>query len=76
MIAINANSALKWLATILTIAGALAISYQIDPLNMYLLNIACLVWILWGVRIREWSIVTVNVVMLAIYGHGLVMRLI
>ena len=70
------NSVLKWLATVLTIAGALAISYHIDPLNMYLLNLACIVWILWGVRIREWSIVTVNVVMLIIYGHGLFMRLI
>jgi hypothetical protein len=70
------NSILKWLATILTIAGAITISYHIDPLNIYLLNLACVLWIWWGWRIREWSIVTVNVVMLIIYGHGLFMRLI
>jgi hypothetical protein len=69
------NTILKWLATVLTIAGALAVSYNIDPLNIYLLNIACVLWIVWALRIREWSIFTVNAVMLVIYGHGLFMRL-
>jgi hypothetical protein len=69
------NWVLKWAATVVTIAGALAVSYHIDPLNIYLLNIACVLWIVWALRIREWSIFTVNAVMLAIYGHGLFMRL-
>jgi hypothetical protein len=66
---------LKWLATVITIAGALAVSFHWDPLNIYLLNSACIVWIAWGWRIREWSIVTVNVSLLAIYLHGLGMRI-
>ena len=70
------NSILKWAATVITIIGAITISYQLDPLNIYLLNMACVLWIWWALRIREWSIVVVNSVMLVIYGHGLIMRLI
>lgn len=70
------NLVLKWLATVVTIAGALTVSYNIDPLNIYLLNLACVVWIAWGWRIREWSIVTVNVSLLLIYAWGLVLRLV
>ena len=69
------NSVLKWLATVLTIMGAITVSYHIDPLNIYLLNIACVLWIVWALRIREWSIVVVNGAMLAIYAWGLFIRL-
>lgn len=70
------NSLLKWTATILTILGALAISYKLDPLNMYLLNAGSVFWIIWSLRIREYSILAVNVVMMGIYAHGLIMRLV
>jgi hypothetical protein len=70
------NSLLKWTATILTILGALAISYKLDPLNIYLLNAGSVFWIIWSLRIREYSILAVNVVMMLIYAHGLVLRLI
>jgi hypothetical protein len=69
------NSILKWIATTITICGALTVVYGIDPLNIYFLNGACLVWILWGWRIREWSIVVVNTAMLVIYAWGLFIRL-
>lgn len=70
------NSLLKWTATVLTILGALAISYKLDPLNIYLLNAGSVFWIIWSLRIREYSILAVNVVMMLIYAHGLVLRLI
>jgi hypothetical protein len=73
---IKLNNFLKWTATILTILGALAISYKIDPLNLYLLNAGSVFWIIWSLRIREYSILLVNVVMILIYGHGLIMRLV
>lgn len=73
---IKLNDFLKWIATLLTIAGAITISFNIDPLNIYLLNVACILWIIWGLRIREWSIVVVNSAMLVIYTHGLAMRII
>jgi hypothetical protein len=69
------NSILKWIATAITIAGALTIVYGLDPLNIYLLNAASLVWIVWALRIREWSIVVVNAAMLLIYAWGLIIRL-
>jgi hypothetical protein len=69
------NTVLKWGATLITILGALAVTHGIDPLNIYLLNTACVVWIVWGLRIREWSIVVVNISLLAIYLHGLVIRM-
>jgi hypothetical protein len=73
---IKLNNFLKWTATILTILGALAISYKIDPLNIYLLNVGSVFWIIWSLRIREYSILAVNVVMMIIYAHGLIIRLI
>ena len=72
----NLNNFLKWTATILTILGALAISYKIDPLNIYLLNAGSVFWIIWSLRIREYSILIVNLVMMLIYAHGLIIRLI
>jgi hypothetical protein len=73
---IKLNNFLKWTATILTILGALAISYKLDPLNLYLLNVGSVFWIIWSLRIREYSILAVNVVMMIIYAHGLIIRLI
>ena len=73
---IKLNNFLKWTATILTILGALAISYKIDPLNLYLLNAGSVFWIIWSLRIREYSILLVNLVMMLIYAHGLIIRLV
>jgi hypothetical protein len=69
------NSILKWSATLLTILGALAITYGLDPLNIYLLNLASILWIIWALRIGERSIIVVNAAMLVIYGYGLIIRL-
>lgn len=69
------NSILKWLATLLTILGALAITHGLDPLNIYLLNVASILWIIWALRIGERSIIVVNAAMLVIYGYGLIIRL-
>lgn len=69
------NALLKWLATLLTIVGAITVIYRVDPHSIYVLNSACVVWILWGWRIREWSIVVVNIAMLMIYSWGVYIRL-
>lgn len=69
------NSTLKWSATLLTILGALAITHGIDPLNIYLLNVASILWIIWALRIGERSIIVVNAAMLVIYAYGLIIRL-
>jgi hypothetical protein len=64
------NGFLKWLATIITLAGAVLTSCNLFPYNVYVFNVGCFVWMLWGWRIREYSIVAVNTGLLIIYLFG------
>lgn len=71
----NLNDAIKWIATTITLAGSLCVALSIDPLNVILLNIGAALFIVWGIRIRESAIITVNSGLLAIYVFGLMMRI-
>ena len=68
------NNVLKWVACAVTLSGALCTSLQIDPLNIWLLNGGAVLYLVWSWRIREWSLVTINFGLLAIYILGLVIR--
>ena len=68
------DTILKWIACAVTLAGALCTSLQIDPLNIWLLNGGALLYLVWSVRIREWSLVTINAGLLLIYIVGLIVR--
>ena len=68
------DNVLKWVACAVTLAGALCTSLQIDPLNIWLLNGGAVLYLIWSWRIREWSLVTINFGLLAIYILGLVIR--
>lgn len=63
--------ALKWVATWITLAGALCTSLRIDPANIYLLNVGAWLFLWWGWRIRDRAMVTVNAGLLGIYLLGL-----
>ena len=65
------DTSLKWTACAVTLAGALCTALRIDPLNIYLLNAGALLYLWWSLRIREWSLVTINAGLLAIYIVGL-----
>lgn len=65
------DTMLKWLGMFTVAAGALCTSFRIDPLNIWLLNFGALMYLIWGFRIREWNLVAVNSVLLAIYAVGL-----
>ena len=67
----NTNTILKWTACAVNLAGALCTSLRIDPMNIYLLNGGALLYTIWSLRIREWSLVTINVGLLTIYFVGL-----
>ena len=69
------NTILEWLATIVTIAAALATALSIDPLNIYLFNIGSVLWLVWAVRIKRVSLVVVNVGLLAVYVYGFIVRI-
>ena len=70
----NLNFVLKWVACVVTLGGALCTSLQIDPVNIYLLNAGAVLYLWWSLRIREWSLVSINAGLLAIYFVGLVIR--
>lgn len=63
--------ALKWAATAITLAGAFCTSLRIDPLNIYLLNTGCVLFLWWSLRIRDKAMITVNAGLLGIYLIGL-----
>jgi len=68
------NSLLKWTACAVTLAGALATSLQLDPLNILLLNSGAVLYLIWSLRIGEWSLVTINAGLLTIYLYGAILR--
>ena len=70
------NSIIKWTACFTTMAGALATTLAIDPLNVFLLTLGGILYLIWSIRIREWNLIVVNIALLAIYGYGTVLRLI
>lgn len=68
------NAVLKWFACFVTLAGALATSLSYDPLNIYLLNVGSILYLIWGVRIKELNLVIINAGLLLIYVIGLLHR--
>ena len=55
----------------MTITGALLTSFRIDPWNIYAFNMGALLYLTWSLRIREWSLVTINASLLSIYAVGI-----
>lgn len=68
------NFILEWLATVLTIGGALATSLGYDPLNIYLFNVGALLWLTWAVRVKRHSLMVVNFGLLSVYMVGIALR--
>jgi len=65
----------KWVATVITIGGALCTALMIDPLNIILLNIGSFLFLIWGIMIRDRAMMTVNSGLLFIYFVGMIVRL-
>jgi len=68
------NTAIKWIALCVTIAGAICTTLAIDPINIYLGNLGAILYMTWAIRIKDLNIALVNAAMLAIYGYGLYYR--
>ncbi len=66
---------LKWLATLVTIAGAICTSINLYPLGPALLNVGAFLWLIVAIAWREWSLIVINATLLAIYTVGLVVKL-
>jgi hypothetical protein len=65
---------LKWIATAVTLAGAVATALMIDPLNIWLLNAGALLFLIWGYLIKEKAMIAVNAGLLFIYVVGILYR--
>jgi hypothetical protein len=68
------NTILKWTACVVTLAGAVATSLQMDPVNILLLNTGAVLYLMWAWRIREWNLIVINVALITIYIVGLLLR--
>lgn len=66
---------IKWVATVITLAGALATALMYDPLNIYLLNLGAILFLWWGFLIKDKAMVTVNAGLLGCYILGIIVRL-
>ena len=66
---------LKWVATFVTIVGAVCTSVNLYPLGPALLNLGAFIWLIVAVAWREWSLIVINATLLAIYTIGLVVKL-
>ena len=66
---------LKWVATIVTIAGAIATALMNDPLNIWLLNLGAFLFLIWGVLIKEKAMIAVNAGLLLVYVGGIFYRM-
>ena len=72
---LSKTNVLKWVATLITLGGALATALMIDPLNIWLLNTGALLFLIWGFLIKEKAMIAVNFGLLAIYVFGLIYRI-
>lgn len=68
------NTILKWTACAVTLAGAVATSLQMDPVNILLLNTGAVLYLMWAWRIREWNLIVINIALITIYVVGLLIR--
>ena len=65
----------KWVATVITLGGALATALMYDPLNIYLLNAGAILFLWWAILIKDKAMITVNAGLLATYILGIFIRL-
>jgi hypothetical protein len=70
----NIASIIKWIATVVTLSGATATAFQIDPLNIYLFNLGSFLFLIWGYLIKDKAMMTVNAGLITIYCIGLFVR--
>lgn len=66
---------IKWVATIITLFGAIATALMHDPLNIYLLNFGAFLFLIWGFMIKDKAMITVNGGLLIVYIIGLMIRI-
>ena len=60
-----------WIANIVTIIGVTLTSFDVYPLNIAVLSLACLIWVVTGMLWRRPELWTLNAIIFCIYIYGL-----
>lgn len=71
----NIVNVIKWIATVITLSGAIATALMYDPLNIWLLNAGAFLFLIWGALIKDRAMITVNTGLLSIYIVGILIRI-
>jgi len=66
---------LKWIATAVTIVGAVLASLNWYPAGPAMLNLGAAIWLVVSIMWREWSLIIINASLLLIYTVGLIIKL-
>ena len=66
---------IKWLATLITLSGAVLASVGIYPWSAIVLNLGSFTFLIWSILIRDPAMITVNLGLLTIYTVGLSIKL-
>jgi len=65
----------KWVATAVTLSGAVLASLDIYPASAIVLNTGSGLFLIWSILIRDPAMITVNLGLLSIYTTGLAVKL-
>jgi hypothetical protein len=65
------DSLLEWTATALIVVSAMLTAMNVVPTNMVFSFIGSILFLVWSIRIRKLSLVTINITFIAIYGVGI-----
>ena len=68
----NNSKLIGWLANIITVVGVVFTSFDVYPLNIIILSIACLFWIVTGIIWKKPELWTLNAIIFLIYVYGLI----
>ena len=66
---------IKWIATAVTLSGAVLASLGIYPYSAMVLNAGSFIFLIWSLLIRDPAMITVNLGLLMIYSIGLTVKL-
>jgi hypothetical protein len=68
----NNSKLIGWMANIITVIGVTLTSFDVYPLNIAILSLACVFWVLTGILWKKPELWTLNAIILFIYLYGLI----
>ena len=68
----NNSKLIGWLANIITVVGVVFTSFDVYPLNIAILSLACVFWVITGILWKRPELWSLNAIILFIYLYGLI----